>query len=71
MTSSSSLTSYRKPIDSRFKLGNRFSKRGDVDCIIRHHLLKLLPVVDHVISSDVEMRQFVKGRMIVQHEWDD
>ena len=57
-------------IDRRFELGNRFSKRRHVDCVLRHHLLKLFPVVDHVISRDVEMRQFVKGRMIVQVVWD-
>ena len=71
MTSRLLLSSYRKPINCRFKLSNRFSKWRYIDCILRHHLLKLVSVVDHVISSDVEMRQFVKGTMIVQQELDE
>ena len=60
--------SHPKKVDSGFELADGFSEWRDVDRIFRHDTSEISRVVNGVISSDVEMRQFVKGRMIVQHE---
>ena len=50
---------------------DRFSEGRDVDGILRHDTSEIRPVVDGVVGRDVEMRQFVKGRMIVQDVGDE
>ena len=46
---------------------NRFSEGRDVDSVLRHDASKIRLVVNGVIGRDVKMRQFVKGRVIVQY----
>ena len=48
-----------------------FSEGRDIDSVIRHDASEISLVVNGMISRDVEMRQFVKGRMIVQDVWDE
>ena len=45
---------------------NRFSEGGEVDSVLRHDVSKIRLVVNGVIGRDVKMRQFAKGRVIVQ-----
>ena len=50
---------------------DRFSEGRDVDCVLGHDTSKIRPVVNSMIGRDVEMRQFVKGRVIVQDVGDE
>ena len=48
-----------------------FSEGRDINSVIRHDASEICLLVNGMIGRDVEMRQFVKGRVIVQDVGDE
>ena len=65
------MNSYLEKVDPGFEVTDRFSEGRDIDRVLRHDASEISLVVNCMIGRDVEMRQFAKGRMIVQQIGDE